>query len=106
MAEETTPIDPQNLSSATPEDIAEAVAGQPSVVQEGNDETPDTSNDVLEVSNASLRNMMYRDGDGHVNLYNANDGRMDQDFDQFSDRSLFWFAHYQETESRQHVYWV
>lgn len=89
MAEETTPIDPQNLSSATPEDIAEAVAGQPSVVQEGNDETPDTSNDVLEVSNASLRNMMYRDGDGHVNLYNANDGRMDQDFDQFSDRSLF-----------------
>ena len=89
MAEETTPIDPQNLSGATPEDLASAIAGQPSVVQEDDKNEPDTSNDVIEVSNSTLRGMMFRDGDGHVNLYNQNDGRMDYDFDQFSDKTLF-----------------
>ena len=89
MAEETTPIDPQNLSGATPEDLAEAIAGQPSVVQEDDAQTPDTSNDIIEVSNSTLRGMMFRDGEGNVNLYNQNDGRMDYDFDQFSDRRLF-----------------
>ena len=64
MAEETTPIDPQNLSGATPEDLAEAIAGQPSVVQEDDAQTPDTSNDIIQVSNSTLRGMMFRDGTG------------------------------------------
>ena len=88
MAEETTPIDPQSLSGSTPEDIASSLVGRPSVVEEEETSTPTPNNDIIEVSNQSLRNMMYRDGDGNVDLYNANDGRADYDFDQFSDKSL------------------
>lgn len=74
------------LTNATPEDLNEALEGQPEPVKE--DKPFNSYMDRVAVDDVNMDDMAYTDDDGNVRLYNSQDGYVGLDLDPLEDRTF------------------